>query len=182
MYQFKRLYKTEEIVGSGQLVFRKYSNEPVTEEIDERFVAFVERTIPEITASDFGNITTVPAYCLYGGNVVTGEYLKVTLPDSVTIIEDYALNNGTISEIVFSSNITTIKNNSCIGTTNISCIYDFSKAKRVPILESSSSDTYPQFPVGGTNSRPIIKVPSALYNSWVNSAGWSSKADYVISV
>ena len=53
--------------------------------------------------------------------------------------------------------------------------YDFSNATSVPTLSNTNA-------FNCINGLCKIKVPSALYNSWITASGWSSLADYIVAV
>lgn len=60
--EFAHYYKTEEKVGTGDFVFRRFSSKPL--EDNSRFIQLVEGSLEEITAEDWGNITAIPSYLL----------------------------------------------------------------------------------------------------------------------
>lgn len=172
--EYKHYYKTDNVIGTGDIVFRHYSATPPETGGKSRFVQYVENTLTELTAEDFGDITVLPAGALYYGLSVTS-LEKITFPDTIatfgvsseavpfwcTINKDMTINFGkNVKKFATSFG-------SLLGSANDSkIIYDFSKAAQVPDI-----GTY-------TNSfsrAKEIRVPSALYDSW--KTAWSDIDD-----
>lgn len=159
----------------------------------DKFNAFMQRTITEVTAEDLKDVTSIAQYAFTSCKSLS----SVTLPDSVTTLNSYCFSNCIsltsieipvgISKIpshcfMFCSGLESVK---CYGSiTNIfqngfgSCsnvlVYDFTANTAVPTLYSSASVK--------VNTNTQIKVPSALYNEWVAATNWAALADYIVGV
>lgn len=78
------------------------------------------------------------------------------------------------SKITFSSSVTTIGDyafDSCLNITE----YDFSSATSVPTLSGTNA-----FNLINVNCK--IKVPTALYDSWIVATNWSALASLIVAV
>lgn len=123
---------------------------------------------------------------------------SITIPDGVTSISNYAFQNCcSLASIVIPDSVTSIGNsifqfcysfssivipdsvtriglaafNNCYGM----AIYDFTSHTSVPTL--SATTVFTNIP-----SDCIIKVPSALYNSWIAATNWSTYASKIVAV
>ena len=98
----------------------------------------------------------------------------VSLPDSVTSIGSNSFQNCYALPEFAPKSIASISGNAFNGSSNI-LVYDFSRVTAVPSLANTNV-------FSGINFGCVIKVPSALYNSWKSAANWSSYADYIVAV
>jgi len=180
---FAHYYRTEEKVGTGDFVFRRYSSKPLEDK--NRFVQLIEGSLEEITAEDWGNITVIPSYSVYNGALeLYRKYYsidvlkKIEIPDSVITVNKDSLVTRSVTEVVFSSNIKFIYDGVC-QYTGSNCVIDFSKAKAIPSRYANSDGNYFSFLASNIAQ---IKVPSALASAWKNRNDWSNLADKIISV
>lgn len=181
--EFAHYYRTEETVGTGNVVFRRYSSTPL--EDNSRFIQLIEGSLEEITAEDWGNITAIPSNVLrHNGLELYNFYYpqsalkKIEMPDTVKTVGEYSLSETTVTEVVFSRNITSIAMEVC-GQSGDNCVIDFSKAAQVPTIALDSNNYNDAF----TSSRiTSIKVPSSLASAWKAAAGWLHLADKIVSV
>lgn len=183
MIGFKHYYKSDEMIGTGDYVFRRVSSQPPESEIevDSRFISYISGTLEEILPEDFGNIATIPdniLCCLLTSTTIPRTPFKVTLPDTVTTIGNSTLYHAYIKEVVFPANISDIYPG-VMQAAYSGAIADFSKAKNIPTLRSDDDGGYAQF-TGSTIK--TIKVPSGLYSSWSARSDWSHVADKLVSV
>lgn len=176
---FAHYYKTNDLIGEGSVVFRRYSQNPIEEKT--RFGRFVEGTLGELLPEDFEGITVLPAQTLNDNiledNTVVDELSSVKMADTITTIGNESFSNKSLNYILFSSNIANIGYS--VGNRMASgSILDFSNAKRIPTLEVDQNGNYTTF--AGDNI-VSIKVPAALYLSWKAATGWSVVADKIVS-
>lgn len=187
MIEFKHYYKSEEMIGTGAYAFRRISAESLAQdEIDSRFIQYVNGTLEEILPEDFGDITETPEY-LFGptmveDNAIECKPFKITLPDTVTVIGNNSFKHYDIKEIVFPANIKTI------GDYTMDLCYkngiaDFSKAKSIPtiIAVKNAEDVYSYYAFS-TDSLSTIKVPRSLYSQWITKDGWSDLSSKIVAV
>lgn len=165
-------------IGDGDIVFQRFSSTPL--EDNSRFIQFVEGTLEEITAEDFGNITAIPSYILYAAQVDASDEIAlktVTMPDTITSIGEYSLGFSSVTYYMFSANIATIGSNVC-NSTGPQCIIDFSKAKQIPPMPmpEGSPDSFLASTIAS------FRVPSALYSTWKTATGWSAFDYKMVSV
>lgn len=168
--EYKHYCKTDNVIGAGDVVFRHYSATPPETGGKSRFVQYVENTLTELTAEDFGDITVLPAGALYYGLDATN-LEKITFPDS---IKTYGVADETIPfsctiqkelTIIFGKNTEKFATSfgGLLGSINdAKIIYDFSRVTQVPDI-----GTY----TGSFTLAKEIRVPSALYDSW--KVAWS---------
>lgn len=178
--EFVHYYKTEEKVGSGNFVFRRFSSKPL--EDNSRFIQLVEGSLEEITAEDWGNITAIPSYLLvqfyfaaYESPIVLK---KITMPDTVISIGNYSLSLESVTSYVFSANLRTIGID-VLRTVGENCVCDFSKARQIPELpldENGYADAFKPDKI------TQIRVPASLYSAWKAAPGWVDYASKIISV
>lgn len=178
---FAHYYRTEEKVGTGDFVFRRYSSKPL--EDNSRFIKYVEGTLEELTPEDFGNITSIPSYTA-SYNIVSVSYdpvdklTRIELPDIVTSIGESCFNYANLTEIIFSASISSIAKNVC-NSIDANCVLDFSKAKKVPTVSLADDGDIDCL---GSDGIVTIKVPSSLASAWKSASGWSSLASKIVSV
>lgn len=178
--EFAHYYKTEEKVGSGNFVFRRFSSKPL--EDNSRFLQLVEGSLEEITVEDWGNITAIPSCLLY--NIANYTYespnalKKVTMPDTVTSIGTETFNITSITYYIFPASLITIEPN-IVQKAGTNCVCDFSKAKQVPTLALDSNGY-----ANALKSDEITKilVPASLYSKWKAAPGWVDYASKIVSV
>lgn len=175
MIGYAHYYKSADLIGDGSCVFRRLSKKPL--EDNSRFLQYVNGTLEELTPEDFGYVNELPPYT---GYILTNDdsLARVEIPDTVEKIGQYSFYNQSLTEIIFPANITTIGKAVCY-VVGENCVVDFSKAKKVPTLETTEDGTYNPFNSGNITA---IKVPSALYNTWANDANWSYLASKIVSV
>lgn len=174
---YKHYYKTDNMIGIGNVVFRHYSATPPETEGKNRFVQFVENTLTELTPEDFGDITVVPDYCLLYGLDHKTSLEKITFPDSVTTFgtSDVNMCNVQIEKdltFVFPKNVSKFNNSFgnliTAGSEGVATVvYDFSKATKVPDIAGISSGSFAK--------AKEIRVPISLYDAWIS--GWSEWID-----
>lgn len=143
------------------------------------------------------NITSIGNYCFNNCNSLK----KVVMDNSVTSLGTYCFSSCyNLEDITLSDNITTLGSNcfqSCYnlfrekgfkapsklssigsncfsGTLFVILEYDFSKCEQVPTLSNVNA-----FNLNGLTK---IKVPTALYNSWITASNWVTLADYIVAV
>ena len=97
---------------------------------------------------------------------------SVVIPNGVTTIGTQAYMGATPSVISFPASVSLIKA-WCIGGASLTEM-DFSNHTSVPTIEA---DAFFEL-----NSTLKIKVPSALYNSWIAATNWSAYANYIEAV
>ena len=113
-------------------------------------------------------LTKVSGYCFHDSQVP-----KFILPATVTTIGEFVFEYGTgIAEIIALGNITSIGNQAFCGCG--ARIIDLSKCTAVPSLGSSA--------LSSVASDCEIRVPTALYDSWIAASGWSSYASKIVGV
>lgn len=194
--KFKHFPKSE-VVGSGGYVFRHYGE---TAE-KSRFVQFVEGTLEELTADDFGSITTfnpalfgcaatynaVYAMASSSGSLPYDEFLqeklkKITMPDTITgftsvaNVKDVYLFSfcKLVEEIKLSGGLT----NYTAMTVIFMAINNNVTSGRIADFTSCAkvpSITKNTLSFSGTSTTGgvwTIKVPSSLLSSW--KTAWSS--------
>lgn len=147
---------------------------------NERIVKFIEGSLTELIPEDFDKATTLPSYSLYYPALYTPlcNIIKVTLPDTLKIINANTLSFGCIDiysgktiHIVFPEGLTTINGNiGYLSSSGNKHIYDFSKSKSIPSLNTVTID-------GAEHSGKLwypseIRVPASLYSSWKTMSGW----------
>lgn len=177
--EFAHYYRTEETVGTGNVVFRRYSSTPL--EDNSRFIQLIEGSLEEITAEDWGNITAIPSYILYGllrWNSEIFALKKVAMPDTVATIGEQSFNISEVTNYVFSANISTIGENVC-STAGSNCVCDFSKSKKVPTIPVESDGKNDAFTSDNIVS---IRVPTSLASTWKAASGWSNLASKIVSL
>lgn len=139
-------------------------------------------------------ITSIPHYTFNACAALD----SVEMPDNITLISADAFNSCySLSKIAIPNGVTTISNSAfyaCKGLTSIvfppsltkiysqafsSCarmkFYDFTKHTAVPTLEGTSV-------FGSIPSDCEIRVPAALYDTWIAATNWSTYADYIVAV
>lgn len=168
MIQFKHYSMSSDIIGTGDVVFKRYAA------TKSRFAQYVEGTLTELLPEDFGNITTVRDYTAYGCPLVS-----VEMPDTVTTVEQFNFCCTTIKKVIFSANISSINQFVCNGVSD-GCIADFSKAKSVPTIKLLSGMSNTSFYNG--DKKCVINVPSALYETWINTTTWKDLASNIVAV
>ena len=133
----------------------------VTVDVASKLPSVIGKAVTELTASDFGDITTIGEYALYS----CGGLLTVEMPDGITRIEKMAFGVcNSLNIVKFGSGLTSIANQAFAGSTSI-LYYDFRKATSVPKLDSVGS-------ISTTTATKII-VPDDLYATWIASTNWS---------
>lgn len=185
MINFKHYYKSDEMVGTGDYVFRRISSESLAQEEDyTRAHQYIEGTLEEILPEDFGNITEIIPNVLY--SIIAPVYLplvnmKIELPDTVTNIGANSFNNIYVQEIIMPKNIAYIEDNVLLNQAS-DCVVDFSKAKSIPTLvgtlQEEGSTTNNTF----NDSDITIKVPQNLYSAWINSTLWKDLKASIVAV
>lgn len=170
---FRRYHQSDIFIESEteNVKFKRY-----IENENKRFLQYVEGTITELLPKDFEvGITTLPSYAIYGINGL----LRVELPDRITTFQIDSINSlDNVQEIIFPQNVTTI-NPILNNGDNTNIIADFSKARKVPtlIITDASGTKFNCFAKAKT-----IKVPSALYNSWITANNWTTVKDKIVAV
>lgn len=177
----KRYYKSDEMIGSGDYVFRRYSANPLVNNTDDRFIQYVNGTLDKILPEDFGNITSLPEDFLWvsiSDSTIPITPFSVEIPDSVTTIGEDSFFNMFVKEVIFPPNITTI-NQGIMQNSYDNAIADFSKAKSIPTRIKADEDVdYTSF----SDEVTVIKVPSVLYNTWKSRSDWNNVSSKLVSI
>lgn len=179
---YKHYYKTDNMIGIGNVVFRHYSATPPETGGKSRLVQYLEGTLTELVPEDFGDITVVPDYFLY--YLLYGDVCleKITFPDSVTTFgtNGNAMATFVLSKdltIIFPKNVTTFNSEFCASLSiknDASIIYDFSKATQVPSFASGVTTSF--------GAAKEIRVPQQLYSSWITAWSGIVSTDKIVAV
>ena len=122
-------------------------------------------TLQEITIPN--NIIQIGNYAFYGCEALKQVYIG----DNVTNISDYSFAYcHQLSKMVFGGNLQRIGKYGILSYRAV--IYDFRKAKFIPLLSSSSTISA----VDGTQ----IVVPDELYDQWRKAPYWSTHSSFII--
>lgn len=174
---------------------KTYKHRRYIEDNRNRLIQFIEGNLSEILPQDFDTLTYLPDSTLYYDALVlvlsslsnSGNEMEpfdsirlIEISDKITQIgvsrDAYTLmpstQNVTDLEIIFPKNLSTIYGHIPMGE---KIILNFSKATKVPTwyyVEGSSP----------SSEQGIIKVPSSLYDTWVNATTWSSVANIITAV
>lgn len=144
---------------------------------EERFIKYLNGTLEELLPEDFGDVTEIPDSTHIVVFSDSTEISRIEFPDTLEIISSNCFRDSTITEVIFSANIKKIGYNS-FSSAATNAVFDFSKAKQIPTL-SPDDGLYGTF---GDNSTITIKVPSNLYDDWINKNGWNSMSDRIVAV
>lgn len=138
------------------------------------------------------SVQNIHTYCFFGCENIE----SITLSNSLTLIPTYAFHNcKKLGMIVFPDSIATISGNAfelcssmtevifgngisslqgaCFNGCNNVLKYDFSKATKVPTLQST-------YAFNKINSNCKIYVPDSLYDEWVTSTNWVTYSSYIV--
>ena len=102
-------------------------------------------------------------------DMIAGTLAKLVLPDYSRVIGYQAFYGKYYNIITFGEELETIKD--LAFESSGTPVYDFSKCKRVPILESENA-------FNDTNISMVMMIPDALYDEWSCATNWSSFADW----
>lgn len=181
MIECKHYYKSEEMIGSGDYVFRRFSANPLTNVTEDRFIQYINGTLDKILPEDFGNVTALPENFLWAS--VTDSTIPITpfsveIPDSVTTIGEGSFSNMFVKEVIFPPDITTINQGIMLNSYD-NAIADFSKARSIPTrIKAAEDSNYTSF----GDKVTVIKVPSVLYNTWKSRSDWNNVSSKLVSI
>ena len=123
----------------------------------------------------FKNITLPSSLITLEGGVFTtcANLESITIPAGVNKIQNMAFMSCTaLTKIKFEGTLSNIGQMAFSGCTNI-IEYDFTASTAVPTLMSGAV---------AVNENTQIKVPSALYDTWIAATNWAKIADYIVGV
>ena len=117
------------------------------------------------------DVTTIPSSSFNMCKSLPNLYI----PDSVTTIAAHAFNTCyNLTSLAIPPSVTTINAstfNVCYGV----AYYDFTRHTAVPTLANTNAFT-------GIPADCEIRVPAALYDTWIAATNWATYADYIVSV
>lgn len=189
---YKQYHKSDLFVTPAG---KTYKHRRYIEDNRNRLIQFIEGNLTEILPQDFDTLTYLPDSTLYydplilalsslsgsGNEMEPFDNIKlIEISDKITQIGNSrdthtlmpSIQNVTNLEIIFPKNLSTIYGVIPIGE---KIILNFSKATKVPTwyyTEGSSP----------SSEQGTIKVPSSLYNTWINATTWSSVANIITAV
>ena len=116
-------------------------------------------------------VTSIPNYLAQDCTSLS----SIMIPDGVTSVGQYAFNSCTsLASIVFPSSVTNIYANAFFNCHGMS-YYDFTKHTAVPKLSNTNAFT-------NIKDDCEIRVPAALYDTWIAATNWATYASYIKAV
>ena len=143
----------------------------------------IPNSVTSIGGSAFRNCYSLSSIIIPNGVTSIGDYefyncyslSSIIIPNGVTSIGGYAFYNCySLSSIIIPNGVTSIGSytfRSCAGMK----YYDFSTHTSVPTL--SNTNAFTDIPADCE-----IRVPAALYDSWIAATNWSTYASYIVAV
>jgi hypothetical protein len=132
--------------------------------VDDLFAKLVSGKLTELKPEDFGDITSLPEMCLNGGTLGAEHTIKrVEFPDTITRIPNYFMQWYNCDEVVFPPYLEFIGHDVFF----LLGVADFSKVKSIPLIDTNNTSLK-----SFSKSPMVIKVPAALYDTWLVADDW----------
>ena len=123
------------------------------------------------TVSLNDNLTSIGRSAFYECTSLSGD---LVIPSGITTIPPNAFVKTKFDRVVFPANLSSIDSfafENCTHPTE----FDFSACTKVPSMTLATS-------LGVVGNGQVLKIPSALFDSWSTKSGWSSWASQMVAV
>lgn len=117
------------------------------------------------------DLTSIGSSAFYGCTSLTGE---LVIPSGVTQIPYRAFANTKFDRVVFPAGLTQVGERA-FENCNHPTEFDFSACTKVPTMYVSSY-------LGIRGKGQVLKIPSALFNTWSTATGWKDWAAQMVAV